>query len=91
MIEAFGRRIAHRIDARDLACPLPVLKARKLLRQLAAGQLVLVEATDPMAALDIPHLCNEDGHRLVASDKDGKLLRFLIERGAGVSSGRTPR
>lgn len=75
------------LDARGLACPLPVLKARKWISGLAAGQWLLVEATDPMAAIDIPHLCQQDGHRLLRQERSGKgdraLLRFLIERGAG--------
>lgn len=73
------------LDARGLACPLPVLKARKLMAGMAAGKRLLVEATDPMAAIDIPHLCQQDGHRLLRQDRNGAgdnaLLRFLIERG----------
>jgi len=73
------------LDARGLACPLPVLKARKLMAGMAAGETLLVEATDPMAAIDVPHLCQQDGHRLVRQDRSGAgervLLRFLIERG----------
>lgn len=74
------------LDARGIACPLPVLKARKILAGMTAGKRLLVEATDPMAAIDIPHLCQEDGHRLVRQERceeGGRtVLRFLIERGA---------
>ncbi|WEK50684.1 MAG: sulfurtransferase TusA family protein [Candidatus Kaistia colombiensis] len=77
------------LDARGLACPLPVLKARKHLAGMAAGGRLLVEATDPMAAIDIPHLCQEDGHFLVRQeryDEAGRtILRFVIERGARLS------
>jgi tRNA 2-thiouridine synthesizing protein A len=75
-------RCDTRVDARGLACPLPVLKARKALLRLATGQLLLIEATDKMAAIDMPHFCNEAGHRLVAVETSGAVLRFLIERGA---------
>ena len=69
------------LDARGLACPLPALRARKALLQLAPGRRLLVEATDPLAAIDIPHLCEEAGHRLIArQDLDG-VQRYLIERG----------
>ena len=71
-----------RVDARGLACPLPVLKARKALLRLAPGQRLLVEATDKMAAIDVPHFCSESGHCLVASETSGGTLRFLIERAA---------
>jgi tRNA 2-thiouridine synthesizing protein A len=69
------------LDARDLACPLPVLKARRRLAGMAPGTCLLVEATDPMAAVDLPNLCREDGHRLVWSRADGGILRFLVEKG----------
>ncbi|MCX5518492.1 sulfurtransferase TusA family protein [Kaistia defluvii] len=79
-------RADRRLDARGIACPLPVLKARKLLGGMARGSRLMVEATDPMAAIDIPHLCQQDGHRLIRQERleeSGRLiLRFLIERGA---------
>ncbi len=68
------------LDARDLACPLPVLKARKALLGLASGQRLLVEATDPMAAIDVPNFCREAGHRLLRHETDAGLHKFLIER-----------
>lgn len=68
------------LDARGLRCPLPVLRARKCLTALETGQRLLVEATDPMAAVDFPHFCSEAGHRLVATATDGSILRFLIEK-----------
>ncbi len=69
-----------RLDLRGLNCPLPVLKAGKALRGMAPGDLLIVEATDPMAAIDIPHFCREQGHRLVTEEKDGSVLRFVIAR-----------
>jgi tRNA 2-thiouridine synthesizing protein A len=68
------------LDARGLRCPLPVLRARKLLLALKDGQRLLVEASDPMAAIDFPHFCAETGHRLVATKSDGTVLCFLIEK-----------
>jgi len=71
----------RRLDLRGLACPLPVLKARKALIALAPGRRILVEASDPLAAIDIPHFCAEAGHRLIATEKRGNVFVFLIERG----------
>jgi tRNA 2-thiouridine synthesizing protein A len=71
---------AARLDVRGLRCPLPVLKARKRLMSLGPGERLLVEATDPVAAIDFPHFCNETGHRLIATETDDGTLRFLIER-----------
>lgn len=75
-------RADRTLDAIGLACPLPVLRARKALAQMRPGSRLLVEASDPMATIDIPHLCHQDGHVLVAQDtRSGPVLRFLIERG----------
>ena len=74
------------LDARGIACPLPVLKARKHLAGMSPGERLRVEATDPMAAIDLPHLCQEDGHLLLAQERFEEagrmILRFVIERGA---------
>ncbi|SCM78069.1 putative Sulfurtransferase TusA-like protein [uncultured Pleomorphomonas sp.] len=72
---------ASRLDLKGLNCPLPVLRTGKALRALEPGDLLVVEATDPMAAIDIPHYCREQGHRLVGEEKDGAVLRFTIARG----------
>ena len=69
------------IDVRGLKCPLPVLKAARRMRSHAAGTRFLLLSTDPMAAIDVPHFCNENGHRLVADGRDGDELRFEIEKG----------
>ncbi len=68
------------LDVSGYQCPLPALKARKALLAMAAGEKLLVAATDPMASIDIPHFCQESGHRLLATAKDGTKLLFLIER-----------
>lgn len=68
------------LDLKGLNCPMPVLRTAKTLRKLAPGEILIVEATDPMAAIDLPHFCWEQGHRLLAQDKNGSILRFTIER-----------
>jgi tRNA 2-thiouridine synthesizing protein A len=58
-----------------------VLKARKALLGLRPGARLTVEASDPLAAIDIPHFCKEAGHRLVATERRGDGWVFVIERG----------
>jgi tRNA 2-thiouridine synthesizing protein A len=53
------------IDARDLLCPLPVLKARKRLAAMQPGQILRLVATDPAAVIDVPHFCAQAGHDLM--------------------------
>ena len=68
------------LDLSGLLCPLPVLKARKALLSMAAGAELVILATDPMAAVDMPHFCNEQGHQLLEQSKEGETLRFRIKR-----------
>ncbi len=69
------------LDAKGLKCPLPVLKARKALKDVAAGGLLRVFATDPGAAKDFAHFCEATGCALVETgeDTDG-VLSFLIRK-----------
>lgn len=68
------------IDARGLKCPLPVLKLEKRLASLTPGAVLIVLATDPMAKVDIPLHCRQNGHEYTLDDADG-LLRFAVTRG----------
>ncbi len=71
-----------KLDLRGLKCPLPVMKARRKIRDLPVGHRLQVETTDPLAVIDIPHFCNEDGHHLETSEALDNAHRFLIRKGA---------
>ena len=68
------------LDLSGLLCPLPVLKARKRLLSMTSGEVLVVTATDPMTAIDIPHFCNEQGHILEAQEKVGAAFIFRIRK-----------
>jgi len=68
------------LDTKGLKCPLPVLKARKALRDLPAGGLLRVLATDPGASKDFEHFCKTTGHELVASHAEADTLVFDIRK-----------
>ncbi|CAH1659162.1 tRNA 2-thiouridine synthesizing protein A [Hyphomicrobiales bacterium] len=72
--------MAIELDLRGLKCPLPVLHTRKALQQAAVGAELVVSCTDPMAAIDIPHLLQQRGDRLVSQERKGDTLIFTIER-----------
>ena len=74
--------VAIRLDTSGLMCPLPVLKARKALASLAAGQCLEVIATDPQSPADMAVLCETKGHSLVVSETIAPdAFRFVIARG----------
>ena len=68
------------LDVRGLNCPLPVLKAKKAMRGLAAGDMLWVETTDPLSAIDIPAFCENDGHDLMASEEAQGYQRYLLRK-----------
>ncbi|KAA1179319.1 response regulator SirA [Rhizobium tropici] len=68
-------------DLRGLKCPYPAIKTEKRLRGMESGATLTVETTDPLAAIDIPHLCNEKGHTLLANEKTDGGHRFVIRKG----------
>ncbi|MGH6810853.1 MAG: sulfurtransferase TusA family protein [Methylocella sp.] len=69
------------LDLRGLNCPLPVLRTRKVLRKLARGDRLIVECTDPLAIIDIPHLLHETGDTLERQEVANGLFIFHIKRG----------
>ncbi|GAB5469533.1 MAG: sulfurtransferase TusA family protein [Rhodospirillales bacterium] len=71
---------SHHLDARGLKCPLPVLKARRALKALAAGERLEVVASDPSAPQDFRSFCETTGHRLVESGETDGLFHFLLEK-----------
>ena len=71
-----------KLDLSGLKCPLPALKTRKALKGIIPGSKLEVSCTDPMAAIDIPHLLNETGDHLERTDRDGNTIVFLIEKAA---------
>lgn len=74
------------IDTLGLKCPLPVLRAQKILAELPPKSTVEVHANDPMSRLDMPHFCREAGHTLLEQseilDAKGRpVYIFKIQRG----------
>jgi len=69
-------------DLKGLKCPLPVLRAKKRLAGMRPGGRLWLETTDPLATIDIPAFCAEDGHLLIEREALAAGHRFLVERGA---------
>ena len=69
------------LDARGLLCPLPVLKLRKRLQSLPRGAEFRMLADDPMARIDVPHFCAEQGHALLATQEIGDARLYVLRKG----------
>jgi tRNA 2-thiouridine synthesizing protein A len=68
------------LNLRGLKCPLPALRTRRALAGLAAGDLLTIECTDPLTAIDIPNLLRETGDALEAKTAEADLLTFRIRK-----------
>jgi tRNA 2-thiouridine synthesizing protein A len=68
------------LNLRGLKCPLPALRARKALASMATDDVLVLECTDPLTAIDIPNLLHQTGDHLEDSSKDDKLLVFRIRK-----------
>ena len=68
------------LDAKGLKCPLPVLKARKAMREVPAGGVLRVLATDPGAVKDFEHFCKTTGHQLLACRDEAGVLTLEIRK-----------
>ena len=74
-------RLASEVyDLRGLKCPLPVLKTKKRLAGMPNGATLAIQTSDPLAVIDIPHFCAENGHTLLETDKIDGGHRFLIRK-----------
>ena len=68
------------VNMRGLKCPLTTLKTRKLLSKMAAGEVLVIECTDPLTMIDIPNLIRETGDKIEGSAKKGRVLTFKIRK-----------
>lgn len=68
------------LDASGLNCPLPILKTKKELGKMTAGQILEVISTDSGSVKDVEAFCNQTGNKLISNtEEDGKYL-FTIEK-----------
>lgn len=71
------------VDARGLRCPLPVIRLASAARDLPAGSVLELWATDPAARADVPAWCRMRGHELLATTEDE------VSTGHGTQAGHT--
>lgn len=71
-------QIAARVDARGLACPMPIVRTAMQLKQMHSGELLEVLATDPGSTKDFVAWSSATGHALVEQSAEGGVFRFLV-------------
>ena len=68
------------LDARGLNCPLPILKTKKSLADLASGQVLKVVSTDPGSVKDMQAFATQTGNELLGSEAQGKEYVFFLKK-----------
>lgn len=68
------------VDARGLSCPLPILRAKKALADMASGEVLKVVATDPGSQRDFAAFAKQTGNQLIETSSEDKIFVFLMRR-----------
>lgn len=68
------------LDAKGMNCPLPILKAKKALKDVPTDGTLEILATDPGSVADFEAFCRQTGNELVEHSEDGGIYRFLIKK-----------
>lgn len=66
------------LNLRGIRCPHVVLRAKKALRAVPLGGTLVLECTDPLTVIDVPHFVNQTGHALGGQRRDGDIYIFQI-------------
>ena len=73
--------VTKTLDASGLGCPMPVVKTRQAINDLAPGEVLEVISTDRGSVRDIPAWAEGTGNKLIETREDGEQFTFLIEKG----------
>jgi tRNA 2-thiouridine synthesizing protein A len=73
-------QIDREVDAKGLNCPLPVLRTKKALNDMASGQVLRILATDPGSVRDFEAFCRQTGNQLLQQREEDGVFVFLLKR-----------
>ena len=68
------------MDLSGLACPMPVVKVSKGIKEIEVGQVLEATTTDPGSLTDFPAWARTSGHEILKTDQDGDTIKFYIQR-----------
>ena len=73
-------QVDQTLDARGLACPMPIVKTAQLFKTMTSGQTLEVIATDPGSVKDFAAWSRTTGNVLLESTADGATFRFVLQK-----------
>ncbi|MDC0414970.1 sulfurtransferase TusA family protein [Gammaproteobacteria bacterium] len=68
------------LDTSGLNCPLPIIKAKKEINSMDAGQVLHVISTDPGAVMDFESFASQTGNEILSSDSKDNKFFFMIKK-----------
>ncbi|PLT32447.1 sulfurtransferase TusA family protein [Bacillus sp. V5-8f] len=77
------------LDAKGLACPMPIVKTKKAMTQLEAGQVLEVQATDKGSKPDIKAWAESTGHQYLGTIEEGEVLKHYLRKASGEETAET--
>ena len=69
------------LDAKGLACPMPVVRARKVMKEMATGEILEIQATDKGSVADLASWSKSGGHDLIEQTEENGVFSFWIKKG----------
>ena len=73
-------KVAKVLDLKGLACPMPIVKTSKGIKEVAVGEILEAQTTDPGSLTDFPAWAKTSGNEIVKTDQHDKLIKFYIRR-----------
>ena len=73
-------QVAKVLDLKGLACPMPVVKVSKGIKDVGLGEVIEAQTTDPGSLTDFPAWAKTSGNEIVKTDQEDKLIKFFIKR-----------
>lgn len=69
------------LDAKGLACPMPVVRARKVMKEMEIGEVLEIQATDKGSVADLAAWSKSGGHELLEHNEEAGIFTFWIKKG----------
>jgi tRNA 2-thiouridine synthesizing protein A len=76
-----GLDVVSVLDAKGLSCPMPLLRTKKEIGKIDAGQILQIDGTDPGSRNDIPGWCTRAGHEYLGEKEETGYMSFFVKKG----------
>ncbi len=68
------------LDLKGLKCPLPALFTKRALRRAPQGTQIEIETDDPLAPIDVPHMCRQENFEIIRVSRNGNIARMVLRK-----------